>query len=257
MTEWNANQYLKFEDERTRPARDLLLQVPLNTVSYAVDLGCGPGNSTALLAARYPEADITGVDSSDDMLTEARQRMPDLTFVAADVATWQPPTPPWLLFANAVLQWVPDHEHLFPRLMKLLVTGGVLAVQMPDNLGEPSHVLMREVANEGRWRDKLAQASRSRVRIGSPGEYYDLLKPFARRVDIWHTVYQHALNGPAAIVEWVKGTGLRPFLAPLDTDERREFLAIYEERLKAAYPARVDGKVLLAFPRVFLVAQAQ
>jgi trans-aconitate 2-methyltransferase len=257
MTEWNANLYLKFEDERTRPARDLLMQVPLSGVKYAVDLGCGPGNSTELLSARYPEADIIGVDSSEDMLAEARQRMPDLKFVAADVTEWRPQIAPSLIFANAVLQWVPDHERLFPRLVRLLSPGGALAVQMPDNLQEPSHVLMREVASQGPWRDKLATAGDSRVRIGSPGAYYDLLKPLARRVDIWHTVYQHALSGPQAIVEWVKGTGLRPFLAPLDADERREFLAIYEERLTAACPARVDGKVLLAFPRLFIVVQAQ
>jgi trans-aconitate 2-methyltransferase len=255
MTEWNANLYLKFENERTRPARDLLAQVPLSGVKYAVDLGCGPGNSTELLAARYPEADIIGIDSSDDMLAEARQRMPDLKFIAADVAEWRPQIPPSLIFANAVLQWVPDHERLFPRLIRLLAPGGVFAVQMPDNLQEPSHVLMREVASQGRWRDKLA-AGDSRVHIGKPGAYYDLVKPLARRIDIWHTVYQHALSGPQAIVEWVKGTGLRPFLAPLDADERREFLAIYEERLTAAYPARADGKVLLAFPRIFIVAQA-
>lgn len=255
MPDWSARQYLKFEDERTRPAADLLAQVPLATARRVVDLGCGPGNSTELLAVRFPGAELIGIDTSPDMLEKARARLPGATFIAADVATWQPAQPVDVVFANAVLQWVPNHDALFPHLMTLLAPGGVLAVQMPNNLTEPSHALMRDVAREPRWRDKLAAASVARAPIAPVGHLYDLIKPMARRVDIWQTAYQHPLDGPAAIVEWLKATGLRPFLAPLDHGEQDAFIADYLERLAESYPPRIDGKVILAFPRLFIVAE--
>ncbi|MBS7704331.1 trans-aconitate 2-methyltransferase [Chelatococcus asaccharovorans] len=255
MADWNAKLYLKFEDERTRPSADLLAQVAPAEARCVVDLGCGPGNSTELLAARFPEANVIGVDTSPDMLEKARQRLPRATFIEADVATWRPEQPVDVLFANAVLQWLPNHDELFPHLMTLLAPGGILAVQMPNNLTEPSHALMRDVAREERWRDKLAKASAARVPLAPPGHLYDLVKPSARRVDIWQTTYQHPLDGPAAIIEWLKATGLRPFLAPLNEAEQAAFLADYRERLTEGYPPRVDGKVLLAFPRLFIVAE--
>src|SRR5262249_39541596 len=157
-------------------------------------------------------------------------------------------------FANAVLQWLPNHADLVPRLAGFLAPGGVLAVQMPDNLGELSHALMREIALEPRFRGKLAAAAQSRTLVGSASDHYDWLTPHCSRLDIWRTSYLHVLDGAGAIVEWVKGTGLRPFLAPLDANERSAFLAEYEARITAAYPARSDGKVLLPFPRLFVVA---
>ena len=153
-----------------------------------------------------------------------------------------------------MLQWVPDHEALFPRLFSLLAPGGVLAVQMPDNLSEPSHALMRETALDGPWADKLKAAAGMRTPLPTVGAYYDLLAPHAARVDIWHTIYNHPLAGTDAIVEWVKGTGLRPYIDPLDDAERAGYLAAYRNRLLAPYPQRVDGKVLLAFPRLFILA---
>ena len=255
MADWNARQYLKFEDERTRPARDLLAQVPLDRAALAVDLGCGPGNSTELIAARFPQAELLGLDSSPAMLDAARKRLPQARFELADAATFTLPRPADLIFANAVLQWVPDHAALFPRLLSLLAPGGVLAVQMPDNLDEPSHVAMRETAMTGPWAEKLAGAVGARTVLPPPGRYYDLLIPGAARVNIWHTIYNHALDGAPAIVEWVKGTGLRPFIDPLEGDEKAQFLEEYRQRLLAPYPEQVDGKVLLAFPRLFIVAQ--
>ncbi|MEF2071529.1 trans-aconitate 2-methyltransferase [Consotaella aegiceratis] len=257
MPDWNADLYLRFADERTRPARELLARVPLADCRTAVDLGCGPGNSTELIAERFAGAEITGVDTSPAMLEAARERLPACRFVEGDVASFEPETPPDLLFANAVLQWLPDHETLFPRLMERLAPGGVLAVQMPNNLDEPSHALMRETAADGPWADKLAQAAASRTRLLSAGAYYDLLIPRAESVDIWQTTYQHRMDGPAAIVSWLKATGLRPFLEPLSGDETLDFLAAYQARLAEAYGVRADDSVLLAFPRLFIVAKTR
>ena len=255
MADWNPQLYTRFEDERTRPAHDLLAAVPLGEARRVFDLGCGPGNSTELLAARYPGARLTGVDSSPAMLESARERLPRAEFVAGDLREWTPPEPADLLFSNAVFQWVPSHAAVLARLAETLAPGGVLAVQMPDNLDEPSHVAMREAAVDGPWRSKLEGALAARKALPPPGEYYDLLRPLCTRVDIWRTAYQHPLAGLPAIVEWLKSTGLRPFLDPLDETERQAFLDNYRSRLAFHYPARVDGTVLLAFPRLFLVAQ--
>ncbi|MEP9356095.1 trans-aconitate 2-methyltransferase [Xanthobacter sp. KR7-65] len=252
--DWNASLYLKFEDQRTRPARDLLAQVPRATAGFVVDLGCGPGNSTELLAERFPDAQVLGLDTSPDMIAAARRRLPAARFELADVSALELPQPADVIFANAVLQWVPDHAALLPRLMSLLAPGGVLAVQMPDNLEEPAHVAMRETAMAGPWADKLAAATGARTVLPDPTAYYDLLAPRARSVDLWHTVYNHPLDGVPAIVEWLKSTGLRPFVDPLEGDERAQFLEEYAARLADFYLPRVDGKVLLAFPRFFMVA---
>ena len=253
MADWSAEQYLKFADERTRPARDLLAQVPLDQPRLAYDLGCGPGNSTELLIERFPQARIIGIDSSPDMLAKARRSHPKAEFAEADLTNWQPKEKPDLLFANAVFQWVSDHVQVLKRLLTALSEDGVLAVQMPDNLNEPSHVAMRETALAGSWVDKLKNLGRVRDRLPSPYAYYDELKPHAARIDIWHTIYNHPLEGAQGIVEWLKGTGLRPYIDPLEAAEREAFLALYRERIAKAYPAEHDGKVLLRFPRLFIV----
>ncbi len=218
------------------------------------DLGCGPGNSTELLIARYPRAQVIGLDSSPDMLRQARERLPRSSFVEADLAAWTAPQPADLLFANAVLHWVPDHLSVLRRLLETLPAGGVLAVQMPDSTGEPALALMREIALEGPWAGKLAAAAAARDDLPDPSAYYDLLEPIASRLEIWHTVYNHVMAGPQAIVEWFKGSSLRPFLSPLDEDMRRAFLADYTGAIARSYPACRDGKVLLRFPRLFIVA---
>jgi trans-aconitate 2-methyltransferase len=256
-TDWSALQYLLFEDERTRPSVDLLARVTVKDPARCVDIGCGPGNSTELVAARFPQATVEGLDSSQDMLEKARKRLPAIAFAQADVAGWRPGPVYDLIFANAVLQWLPDHAALLPKLAGALRSGGCLAVQMPDNLDEPSHVAMAKVAASGPWATKLARAREAKALIGSFEDYRTWLAGAGCKVDLWKTIYVHELAGPEAIVEWFKSTGLKPFIDPLDPDERAAFLSDYLSEIRASYPAQADGKVLLKFPRIFIVATRQ
>jgi trans-aconitate 2-methyltransferase len=252
---WSAKQYVAFEDERTRPVHDLLAALPAIDAHSAIDLGCGPGNSTEALAARYPQADVSGIDSSSDMIEAARRRLPHLHFAVEDLQAWQDAGPFDVILANAVLQWVAHHEALLPALIAKLAPGGALAVQMPDNLDEPAHRLMREVAADGPWAAKLASSSAARAPLPSAASYYEMLRPHCSKVDVWRTTYYHFLRGGApAVVEWFKGSGLRPFLEPLNAEERGAFLERYTAAIAEAYPPVSDGSVLLPFPRVFLTA---
>src|SRR5215510_6146482 len=252
--DWSAKQYLKFEDERTRPPRDLLAQIPLANPKRVVDLGCGPGNSTELLIERFPNAEVIGVDSSPDMLRQARERLPAHTFVESDLSVWIPGGDTNLLFGNAVFQWVPDHPNVLARLLQTLPSAGVLAVQMPDNTKEPALALMEKVAVSGPWSATLAQVNAARNDLPRPEDYYDLLRPLCSCIDIWHTHYNHIIENHAGVVEWFKGSGLRPFLTPLDPKTREAFLARYTDEISLAYPVRYDGKVMLKFPRLFILA---
>lgn len=251
---WSASQYLKFEDERTRPVRDLLAAVPTSGVKRATDLGCGPGNSTEVLVTRYPDARVSAIDSSEEMLRAARERLPGVLFERADITDWREPGPFDVILANAALHWITDHASLLPRLVGALSVGGSLAVQMPDNLAEPSHVLMRQTADHGPWAGRLSGVHAKRTPIEPAGWYYQVLRPFCRRVDIWRTIYHHPLAGDEAIVEWFRGSGLRPYLTPLEPSERAEFLERYRSGLAAAYPALPDGTILIPYPRLFFVA---
>jgi trans-aconitate 2-methyltransferase len=188
------------------------------------------------------------------MVRAARERLPSVPFEVADIAIWQPPGLYDVIMANAVLQWVGDHATLLPRLVAGLSPGGSLAVQMPNNLAEPSHVLMQQVAADGPWATKLAAARGERSELAAAEWYYDLLRPHSARVDVWRTTYHHPLPGIDGVVEWFEGTGLRPFLSPLNQEEKREYLLRYRAALATAYRPRPDGSVLLPFPRLFLVA---
>jgi trans-aconitate 2-methyltransferase len=251
---WSAAQYSKFEDERSRPVRDLLARVPNRTVASAVDIGCGPGNSTELLQAKFPDAVVTGMDSSADMIAAARKRLPGNRFEIEDIAAWRAPHNAFdVILANAVLQWVPDHASLLPALLARLAPGGSLAVQVPHTLQEPAHRLMREIAADGTWAQKLVGTAR--IVRHSADWYYHALREGGATVDIWQTTYYHPLAGGAgAVVEWFKGSGLRPYLEPLDETERAVFLARYGAAVAQAYPALPDGTVLLPFPRLFFIA---
>lgn len=249
---WSAKQYSYFEEERTRPVRDLVRAIPREHAIAAVDLGCGPGNSTEVLAGRYGSAQIIGIDNSDDMISAARKRLPRLAFEIADIADWQARRPMDVILANASLQWLPDHQSLYPRLISQLSEGGCLAVQTPDNLLDPPHRLAREVAATGPWSQKIGQVRHPDRHDAA--WYYALLKPLCTRVDVWRTTYFHPLQGHQAIVEWFKGTALRPYLAALTPEEQQGFLAAYLQALTPVYPLLEDGTVLLPFPRLFVAA---
>ena len=248
MDQWNAQQYLKYEDERTRPAGDLLAQVPLTDVRRAIDLGCGPGNSTELLVHRNPGAIVSGIDWSADMLLQARRRLPQCNFMEWDLADWTSTEPVNLVFANAAYQWVPGHLTAIARVLGKLDAGSVLAIQMPDNTREPSHIAMETVAR------RFGIAEAARADLPEVATYYDVLKPRCAHIEIWHTIYHHALAGPAAIAEWFRGSALRPFLSGLEPEREQEFVSAYLDEIKPRYPERVDGSVLLRFPRLFIVA---
>lgn len=247
--------YLRFADERSWPARDLLARIPMKAPELVYDLGCGPGNSTALLRETYPQARLVGLDNSKTMLAKARNDLPQVQFMDDDLATWEGDRNADLVFANASFQWVSDHASVLLRLLKGLKAGGVLALQMPDNLDEPSHRLMRETVEDGAWANILQKAAGFREIIRTPHDYHNLLRPKCRRLDIWHTAYHHVLDGVQGIVDFVSTTGLRPYLDPLDEAMRSHFIREYTARLARAYPAMFDGKVLMRFPRLFLVAQ--
>jgi trans-aconitate 2-methyltransferase len=249
---WNPERYLAFCDHRTRPAIDLLARVPLAKAERVADLGCGPGTSTALLARRWPEAGVTGVDNSRAMLIKARASGVPASWVEADIATWAPDRPLDLIYANAALQWLDDHAALFPRLMRQLRPEGVLAVQMPRNFAAPSHALLRETARSGPWADRLARADWQPV--ATPEWYYGLLAPQASALDIWETEYLHVLDGEDAVLNWTRGTALRPVMQALDHEQFVQFEAAYALRLREAYPRRGDGRTLFPFRRLFIVA---
>lgn len=252
-TQWSAQQYVKFESERNRPIRDLLAAIPATDVRAAMDIGCGPGNSTELLQARFPKAEVSGMDNSSDMIEAARQRLPNIAFSVSDITGWAGEELYDVILANAVLQWVPRHEQAFPALLRRLASGGSLAVQMPDNLEEPAHVALRQVAAEAPWASKLEDAARSE-RHTAPW-YYELLRACGATVDVWRTTYHHPLpGGMDAVVDWFKGSALRPIMSRLDAAEGATFIARYRDALAEAYPVLADGSVLLPFPRLFLVA---
>jgi trans-aconitate 2-methyltransferase len=254
---WDPGQYLRFSDERLRPALDLLALVPLAAPSSVIDLGCGAGNVTAILRQRFPQASVLGVDGSAAMLAKAREVAPDCRFEQGDFATWAPGPregAPDLIYSNAALHWVGGHETLFPRLVSLLAPGGVLAVQMPAMHAAPLRRLQNEVAAYGPWASVLRDAGFARA-ILTAGEYYDLLRPHVAALDLWETTYLHVLSGEDAVVEWAAGSSLRPFLDKLPEGLRAEYRAAYAAALRPHYPRRADGATLLPFRRLFMVAR--
>ena len=251
---WDPKKYLSYADERTRPAADLLARVTNDAPMRVADLGCGPGNSTALLSARWPRSHIDGVDSSDAMLQQARLSGVPAHWILADLASWTPDATYEVVFSNATYQWLPDHKALLPRLFGFVRPGGTFAFQVPCNFNAPSHVLMREVASEGPWAAKLRNVREASV-LGADA-YYDILSPLARTLDIWETTYLQVMEGDDPVFDWVSGTGLRPFVQALDEAEREAFTQAYRLRLRHAYPKRADHKTLFPFQRLFVVAGA-
>ena len=256
---WNPAQYLAFGGHRLRPAIDLLgrvgeIPVPKGEV---VDLGCGTGTSTRILAARWPQARVCGVDNSQEMLARADNEPGGggIRWVRADLNVWRPERPPHLIFSNAALHWLDDHATLFPHLLSLVAPGGTLAVQMPHNHGAATHTLMTEVANAGPWAARLQPFLRPSP-VADPAFYHDVLAQPAATLDLWETEYLHVLEGVDAVTEWTKGSALRPLLEALDEPERSTFEAEYRTRIRQAYPHREDGTTLMPFRRLFIVATA-
>lgn len=252
-TAWDPAAYTEFVDERLRPARDLIARIPPLEARRIYDLGCGPGWATRLLAARWRGAAVTGVDASAEMLAAARATPADIEWVEGDIGAWTPTEPPQLIFSNAALHWLNGHQVLIPRLFGALSPGGVLAIQMPRNYAAPSHRALGEVAEAPRWRKRLTAVLRPWP-VGEAEVYLAMLLERAASLDIWETTYWHVLSGENPVLAWVSGTALRPLLAILDEDERKEFVAAYARRLADAYPRRADGRTLFPFRRLFIVA---
>jgi trans-aconitate 2-methyltransferase len=254
---WDPATYLRFSDERLRPGFDLLARVGELPQGPLAELGSGTGVHARAIAERWSGRSLTAVDSSPEMLKQAAATPSSIRWVEADLRSWTPPEKVSLVFSNAVLQWVDNHETLFPRLMGMLVSGGVLAVQMPRNFDQPSHVLMREAAQAGPWAATLKPLLRPDP-VTAPDVYYDRLAPLAQDgLDIWETEYLHVLSGEDAVLTWMRGTALRPLLTALSGSERDEFERACAERLRRAYPRRADGRTPLPFRRVFIVARAK
>jgi trans-aconitate 2-methyltransferase len=249
---WNPQQYLSYSNERLRPALDLMGRINLDAPQRIVDLGCGPGNVTAILRERWPQAAVTGIDNSPELLENARQ-IDGICWELADVATWQPDEHYDLIFSNATLHWLDHHDTLFPRLAHSVASGGVLAVQMPRNFGSGSHVIAREVARSGPWAETLEPLLRE-APVHDAAEYYRILAPHAKRLDIWETEYLHVLDGDNPVADWTRGSLLVPLLAALDEPLRNGFEAEYRRRINVTYPAERDGKTLFSFRRIFLLA---
>ncbi|GAA6156200.1 MAG: methyltransferase domain-containing protein [Alphaproteobacteria bacterium] len=250
---WDPSIYLKFDDKRTRPAAELLGRVPADHPQNVVDLGCGPGNSTALLAARWPQAKIAGVDSSQEMLDKAASTDIPATWTCADIAAWQSSEPVDVLFTNAALHWLGDHHRLFPSLMNNVAPGGTLAIQMPRNFDAPSHTLLHETVEETGNPNLIALLRDNPV--ADPDIYHRILTPHAASVDIWETTYLQVLTGEDAVLAWTSGTALVPFMSVLEGAECDRFIGNYRQKLAAAYPPEADGSTLFAFKRIFIVAQ--
>lgn len=254
MPSWDPAQYLMFGDLRTRAAEDLVARVPLESPGVVMDVGCGPGNSTKLLVSRWPKAEVVGIDSSPEMVHRARAAVPRATFIEADVRFWQSPRTVDLLFSNATLHWVDDHPSILARLVSWLNPDGALAVQMPANFDQPSHVLMRRLANSDPWRRLLGNVLRP-APVATAADYYRLLASPGRAIDIWTTEYLQVLSGEDPVVHWVSGSALRPLLDLLEDVEAARFLDEYRQAMREAYPPEPDGTTLFPFRRLFIVCQ--
>jgi trans-aconitate 2-methyltransferase len=267
---WDPAQYLKFGNQRLRPALDLLAQIPLDAPAAAVDLGCGPGNVTRFIAQRWPGARVTGVDNSADMLAQARVALPQADWVESGIGAWAPDHPVDLIYSNAALHWLPDHRRLLERLLGFLNPGGVLAVQMPRNWAAPSHTSI-DAALDGldltTAQRAAIDAAKLNTPVSEPAQYYDWLKPLTAHIDMWETLYTHVLAGENAVAEWVKGTALIPVMNGLkalgdkgsggnaaENGLHQWFWDDYCAKTNAAYPRRADGTTLLQFRRLFFVA---
>jgi len=256
MPDWDPKLYLKFSGERARPATDLIAQIELDDPKQIIDLGCGTGNSTEQVHARWPNAAITGLDNSQEMLAQARANHPDWNWIQSGVEQWNPNTKFDMVFSNACLHWVADHGKAFPRLLGFVASGGALAVQMPNSFHTPAHTLMKDVSQEAGhpWSGKLPPASEN-YSVKTVDFYYNMLRKLAVRLNIWETEYLQIMDGPRAVLDWVRSTAMRPYLERLPDDaQRRQFEQRCLERFEQAYAANDQGKTLFPYRRMFIIA---
>jgi len=251
---WHPEQYLRFAEPRLRPALDLLARIALDAPATICDLGCGAGNVTRMLTERWPDARVTGVDASAEMLAKAARDLPGVQWVEADLAHWRAPRPVELIYSNAALHWLPDHDALLPALVGSLASGGVLAVQVPRNFDAPSHTAIAETVRAGPWRARL-EPLLVPAPVAEPRHYHALLAPLAADLDIWQTEYLHRLEGADPVKEWTKGTWLMRYLDALDGAEKIAFETAYAEQVAKAYPPTASGETLFPFRRLFMIAQ--
>ncbi len=253
---WDPNSYLRFEEYRSRPTAELVGRIHLESPSEIYDLGCGPGNSTNLLRQKWPDAKITGVDNSSNMLAKAKELEITARWQLEDISSWTPKTKPDVIFSNATLQWLNDHDELFLRLLGFLKPGGVLAVQMPNNFMSPSHTIIRQVVEDGPWSGRLTQL-RNFNPVARPEDYFKMMTHSTDQIDIWETEYMQVLNGKDAVFLWLSATALLPFVSELQANERKDFLEQCKVKLGAVYQPRDNNVTLFPFRRLFIVAVAK
>lgn len=254
MSDWNSAQYAKFLKERTKPSIDLAAAIEMDSPSSIIDIGCGPGNSTAVLKKRFPYADILGVDYSENMLKRAEKDHPDINFKWFDASAdnWKFEKQFDIVFSNACIQWIPDHKKLLPKMMSILNKGGKMAVQIPLNYDEPIHKIIGETSSSGKWRNKIV-TSKIFYTL-KVEEYYDILSEISSDFEIWITTYCHRMRSHRDIIEWYKGTGLKPYLDVLDNSDKDEFLNEIYAEVEKQYPIQKNGEIIFRFPRLFFVA---
>ncbi len=253
VSDWNPTQYLRYGSERLRPALDLISRIQVESPDSVYDLGCGTGTVTGILQERWPKAKITGVDSSASMLERTRDIETGVYWQHADLNDWQPESLADVVYSNAALHWLDNHGQLFPRIIDGIKPGGVLAIQMPKNFSAPSHTSIADTVREGPWRERLAPFQREQP-VAEPSYYYDLISQMSSSIDMWETTYMHILEGANPVVEWTKGTMLRPLLDNLNNEEAEAFLKLYTEKVAKAYPHSTNGKTVLPFKRLFIIA---
>lgn len=252
-SDWNATLYLNFDNERLRPALDLLAQIPAKDPKLIYDLGCGPGNVTMYLKQRWSNARVVGIDSSADMIAKAQAISSEIEWRLADLTTWQADAPADVLYTNATLHWLDNHEVLFPRLLDAVKPGGVMAIQIPNNFSAPSHTSIADVVRDGPWQERLKPFQRENP-VKQMDEYYQILRPHVTSLNMWETIYHQQLEGEDPVVIWTMSTMLRPLLDQLSEAEGATFVEDYRKRVRKAYPPRADGVTIMPFKRMFMIA---
>lgn len=253
--QWNPDLYEQFRRHRERPAWDLIQQISAENPRLIYDLGCGTGRVTTWLAERYPNAQVVGVDISESMLAEARSKdqPSNLRFELADLTTWQPTEKPDVIFSNATLHWLEDHEHVLVRLVGYLRSGGQFLMQVPRNFAEPDHQVIKQVVHDGPWAASLIPLWRD-TRVSDPATYVSMLTPHCARLEVWETTYWQVLRGLNPVARWIEGAALRPYLSVLG-DDRAAFIGRIDQQIAAAYPHDDAGQTLYPFKRLFVVAK--